>query len=105
MLKTIQLLAVTITNETEETILEFLLQSLKQQQKKLFITTPNPEIIVYAQKHLAYKNKLNSADISLPDGVGVFIASGILGNKLKERIPGADFMEAICQRFNGKAVS
>src|SRR5260221_663378 len=105
MLKKIQLLGISITDESEENILEYLFEGLKNKKKKLFIVTPNPEIIVYATSHLAYKDKLNKADISLPDGIGVFIACGLLGKRLKERIPGVDFMEEICKKANGEPVS
>jgi N-acetylglucosaminyldiphosphoundecaprenol N-acetyl-beta-D-mannosaminyltransferase len=37
--------------------------------------------------------------------VGVFLASGLLGAPLKERIPGVDFMEELCRMSNGKTVS
>src|SRR5258708_301124 len=108
MLQKTMLLGVGITNEDENTILEYLLDGLKNDRKKLFIATPNPEILVYAHHHLDYKDKLNKADIALPDGIGVFLACGLLGNRLKERIPGIDFMEKICAKLNetnGKPVS
>ncbi len=105
MLKTTQLLGVTITNETTENVLEYVYNHLKNGKNKLFITTPNPEILVYANSHQDYKRLLNQANLSLPDGVGVFIASGLLGNTLKERIPGVDFMEELINKSDGKAVS
>lgn len=40
-----------------------------------WITTLNPEIIVYAQNNPEYKTKLNQADINLADGVGLTAAA------------------------------
>ena len=103
MLNKIFLLGVGITNASEERILEYILKRLKDKPektkslKKFFLTTPNPEILVYANKHPRYKKMLNYAEVSLPDGVGVFVASGLLGNKLQERIPGVDFIETLCK--------
>lgn len=105
MLNSIKLLNIKITNEKTEIVLEYLLEALKNSAQKLFIVTPNPEIIVYAHAHSDYKDKLNSADVALPDGAGVFIAAGLLGHRLKERIPGIDFMETVCEKVNGKPVS
>ncbi len=105
MLKAHKLLGVSITNEPSDEILEYVYDHMKTARHKLFITTPNPEILVYAHKHPEYKRLLNQANLSLPDGVGVFIASGLLGHKLEERIPGVDFMEELCRRADGKAVS
>lgn len=39
-----------------------------------FIVTPNPEIIVAAQKDKSLARILNSADLAIPDGIGVVMA-------------------------------
>lgn len=105
MLKTNRLLGVSITSESSDEILEYVYRHVRTASEKLFIVTPNPEILVYAHKHPEYKGLLNQANLSLPDGVGVFVASGLLGHPLKERIPGVDFMEELCRRADGKALS
>jgi len=56
------------------------------------VFTPNPEIIMYAQKDEDFLSTLNSADLLLPDGIGVVIASKLKGSKIKERVPGFDFV-------------
>lgn len=105
MLKKNYLLGVAITNEREESILEYLFTSLKKEPEKYFITTPNPEILVYANTHPDYKKILNAAKIALPDGVGLFLGSALVGHTLKERITGVDFMEEICKRSAGRTLS
>jgi N-acetylglucosaminyldiphosphoundecaprenol N-acetyl-beta-D-mannosaminyltransferase len=105
MLKTTRLLGVTITNDTSEKILEYVYEHIKTGKNKLFITTPNPEILVFADRQVDYKRLLNQANLSLPDGMGVYIASGLLGHPLQERIPGVDFMEELIKNSEGKAVS
>jgi N-acetylglucosaminyldiphosphoundecaprenol N-acetyl-beta-D-mannosaminyltransferase len=97
MLKKQTILGVHITDEQRENILKYILQELDRGRKKLFIVTPNPEIIVYAQSHLDYKDKLNAADVSLPDGVGLTYASQLMGKPLEERITGTDFIEELCK--------
>lgn len=105
MLNTITILGVSVTNENKEKILEYLFSSLKSAKKKLFIITPNPEMLIYANSHLGYKNKLNSSSIALPDGVGLFFAAGLLNKNLKERITGVDFMEDVCKKACENPVS
>jgi N-acetylglucosaminyldiphosphoundecaprenol N-acetyl-beta-D-mannosaminyltransferase len=105
MLKKIQILNVGITNETTEKILEYIFSSIRKGEEKQYIVTPNPEMLVYASKHSSFKEILNRATIALPDGVGVFIAAGLLGHKLQERIPGVDFMEELCRKATEKPVS
>src|SRR6266404_6355466 len=105
MLSKTKILNVTITNETEERVLEYLFERLKKPEKKTFIITPNPEMLVFANRHLAYQDKINQADISLPDGIGLFFASGLLGQPLKERITGVDFLEKLCKEAKIKPLS
>ena len=104
-LSAIKLLGVTITDETEDTILKYILQRLKTTRDKFFIVTPNPEIIVYANKRSDYKTNLISAAVSLPDGTGVFLGSLVLGHWLHQRIPGVDFIDFICQKTKDQPIS
>lgn len=105
MLHTTKLLGVTITNETEEKVLEYVCSSVSKSSEKLFITTPNPEILVYASSHLDYKDKLNSSDVSLPDGSGLLIGGWIMAKPLKGRITGVDFIEKLCLASREKPMS
>jgi len=59
------------------------------------ITTPNPEIIVAAQKDLEFRAILNRAALALPDGFGLMLAGRFLGTPLMERIAGSDFVREI----------
>ena len=45
---------------------------------KFYIVTPNPELILMSQHNLNLKEALNSADLSIPDGVGLKIADPAL---------------------------
>jgi N-acetylglucosaminyldiphosphoundecaprenol N-acetyl-beta-D-mannosaminyltransferase len=78
-----------------------LTQALKRAESFLhdteqhYIVTPNPEIVLRARKDLAYRSILNSADLILPDGIGLLWASRKLhgpDKSIKERITGVDFL-------------
>jgi N-acetylglucosaminyldiphosphoundecaprenol N-acetyl-beta-D-mannosaminyltransferase len=45
---------------------------------KFYIVTPNPELILMAQDNLNLKEALNSANLPVPDGVGLKIADSAL---------------------------
>lgn len=68
------------------------------------IFTPNPEIALKAKKDEELSRIINSADILLPDGIGIIIASRILKTPLKERITGIDTAEFILDLANEKAM-
>jgi len=69
------------------------------------IVTPNAEIIMAARKNPDLMEVVNKADLCLPDGIGVVIASKILGRPLKERTTGFDFMIKILQMAAKKGLS
>jgi|SRR6185437_95295 len=100
-----KILNVGITNAAEKIVLEYLWERINNGSQKTFIITPNPEMLVYANKHLDYQDKLNSADIALPDGVGLFFASGVKGDPLQERITGVDFLENLCKTAKENPIS
>ncbi len=62
-------------------------------QKKFFIVTPNSEIVVNANKDKALFEIIKSADMVVPDGIGLVLASKIMKNPLKERVTGIDLMD------------
>lgn len=90
-----------------------------------YIVTPNPEILLEAQKNTIFREVLNRAYLSIPDGIGILWAStfqkitkgnGTILRFIKaffsllsvvflpkfcekvfpERISGVDFMESLC---------
>lgn len=64
-----------------------------------YIVTPNPEIILAAQKDSELKEILNKANLALPDGVGLKLASKF---KIKQRITGTDVMMEILEKHKNK---
>ncbi len=57
-----------------------------------YVVTPNPEMVILAQKDQEFKNILNQADLAIPDGFGLILASIWLGERIKERVTGADLV-------------
>lgn len=94
------ILGIGVTDETKENILEYILKSLQNLTKPYYIVTPNPEIIVAANKNNDLKNVLNNANLALNDGVGVGLAAQIMGISLKERFTGVELVEKVCEKSN-----
>lgn len=59
--------------------------------KNTHIVTINPEIIEQGNKDEELKAILQSADLTIPDGVGVMLALKLSGVNNASRIPGVDF--------------
>ncbi|MEI5907587.1 WecB/TagA/CpsF family glycosyltransferase [Bacillus spongiae] len=71
-----------------------------QKERKCFIVTANPEMIMIAKANEAFSALLEQADFVIPDGIGVVIASKILKKPLENRVPGIEVMEEFLQLGN-----
>lgn len=61
-----------------------------------YIVTPNPEIILRAQDDQELRDILNRASLNLADGFGLLLAAKFLGQPLKKKITGVDFLYNLC---------
>ena len=94
-LKTTTLFDLPIVTDSFARVLEFL--TSYDNKKPLIICTPNPEQIVLSTEDSAFKDDLLQADILLPDGIGIVVASRIFAAAGKsipitERITGVDIV-------------
>ena len=65
------------------------------------VVTPNAEIAEACVEDEKLMHLINSADVVLPDGVGIIKASKILGTPLKEKVPGVEVGEALFSELTG----
>ena len=69
----LNILGVEVDKTTKKEVLSRISYFLNN-KKKFYIVTPNPEIVLAASRNPKFAEILNSADISLPDGVGLKLA-------------------------------
>lgn len=87
-------------NEAVEKVKIFL-----DEDKMHLICTPNPEMLMTAQNDEEFKRILNSSELNIPDGTGIVWAAEKLGNPLKERVAGFDFIHRIFELGKDKNIS
>jgi N-acetylglucosaminyldiphosphoundecaprenol N-acetyl-beta-D-mannosaminyltransferase len=68
--------------------------------RKFYIVTPNPELVLRSTKDPNLKLVLNSANFSVPDGVGLNFASKVLYRKPLNIIPGRILFERLIEVAN-----
>lgn len=56
-----------------------------------YMATANPHSLVVASRDPLFKEALKNADILLPDGTGIVLASRLLKNLVKEKVAGTNF--------------
>ncbi len=61
--------------------------------KACSVYTPNAEIVQMCVDNSDFASLVNSADMVIPDGIGVIKASNILGTPLKEKVAGVELGE------------
>jgi N-acetylglucosaminyldiphosphoundecaprenol N-acetyl-beta-D-mannosaminyltransferase len=98
-------LGVGVSVATNEQVLEFITRGLEGNNEKFYVVTPNPEILVIANKNSDYKKALNNAKIASIDGVGVLLAGKIMGKELGQRFTGVDLLEALCERVSKRPIT
>ncbi len=57
-----------------------------------YVVTVNPEFVMTARRWPGFRRVLNAADLSLPDGIGLVLASRFLGMPVPERVAGSDLV-------------
>lgn len=98
-------LGVWLTDDIEKNILEYIVKNIPKQQNPYYIVTPNPEMIVLANKRSDFKEVLNNAKIALCDGMQLYRAAHFLGIPLKERIIGTNFVENLCEKVADRPIT
>ncbi len=126
MPETIKIFKIRFDNITMKEALKKALIFAKD-KKQHYICTPNPEILLTAEKNLKYQEVLNKSDLNIADGIGILWAAKfekITKNKkrpaifakwftslssilfypkyirteLSERVTGTDLMQNICKQ-------
>lgn len=104
MMDTINILGAQINTVTMDEAVEEAARLMEQDGCSV-IYTPNSEIILHAYKNPDFTPKLNSADLTVADGIGVVYASRILHKPLKERVAGYDLVCALFKEMAKKGQS
>ena len=63
--------------------------------KSTAIFTPNAEMLSAAARDSSLRTLLNTSDINIPDGIGIYLASLVSSSRLPERSTGIDTAEQI----------
>ena len=81
---------------TKEECLEKVSGYLQEDSGLHTIFAVNPEKNFSVPQDPVLQGGVRSADLLIPDGIGVVLAARILHSAKLSRIPGVEFMEAIC---------
>ncbi len=71
-----------------------------------FVASVNPEICLAAGRNRELRQALQQADLGIPDGIGIVLASRLRGGALRRRVTGIDLLQALAEMAasEGKSV-
>ena len=67
------------------------------------VVTPNPEMVMLAQKDAEFAAILADADLVVPDGIGVVWASKYTQQPIEQRVPGIELAMDVMESPQGRA--
>lgn len=74
--------------------------NLLENKDKSVIYTPNSEIVMMAKDDKNLLDAIKEADLIIPDGIGLVLASKVIKKPLTERVTGIDLMENLLRYCN-----
>ena len=95
--KTVKLMDINFINISRYSFLKNIVYPSIEQNKKCFIVTANPEVVIATRDDPDFKTVVKSADYVLADGIGVVNASKLINNPIVERVTGVDMMFDLLQ--------
>lgn len=75
---------------------------LETKQKGRYFVCANPHSLEVARNDLAFDRAIRNAKLVVPDGIGIVIASKILGGCIRERVTGMDIFLGLSDTLNRK---
>jgi N-acetylglucosaminyldiphosphoundecaprenol N-acetyl-beta-D-mannosaminyltransferase len=94
-----------VTTLSFDVLIENVCEYIVSEKGQKIIVCANPHSIIMAKKDEEFFNALNNADVCLPDGTGVLLASKIMGGKIKKRIAGPDFFMKFTEYASGNGIA
>lgn len=72
-----------------------LIREMFEENRPHLIASVNPEICMAAQKNETLRRIVRGADLGIPDGIGIVLASKLRGGRIRARVTGIDLMLAL----------
>jgi len=83
----------------DQAIQEIML-SLSSSDSSRYFVCANPHSLEVARKDAAFDLAIRNADMVVPDGVGIVLASKILGGSIRERVTGTDIFLGLSEALH-----
>ena len=89
-----------VTTKNREECVKTFYSWIKSDKKCKYFVGLNPHSFVLSEKDKIFKQSLINADLILPDGIGIIIASYILKGSITERVTGSGIFRELSKLLN-----
>lgn len=89
-----------VTTVSVDTCVDKIVYWITAKENGRYFVCANPHSLEIAREDSVFQEALHKADIIVPDGVGMIMASKILGGTIRQRITGSDVFFGLSSRLN-----
>ncbi len=82
--------------------IDTILRWLKEDKRGRWLACANPHSIMVSRKDPLFAVALKNADLLVPDGIGIVLASRVLGGSISGRVTGTDIFQELSARLNSE---
>lgn len=97
-----RMLGFAISREPAHVLVERMASELELGGGSRYMACANPNALVEARRDASSRLSLASADYLVADGVGVVVASRLLGGRIRERVTGSDVFLGLSRELNAR---
>jgi N-acetylglucosaminyldiphosphoundecaprenol N-acetyl-beta-D-mannosaminyltransferase len=90
-----RILGVPFNNVTPSEAEKLVFGYINDENSKAVVYTPNPEMVMAAQKDAEFMKILNASTLTVPDGIGIVYGSKLTKNPIKQRVAGYDLVQGV----------
>lgn len=100
-----RVLGILVNTQNYDELMQDIFARIERREKSLVVAI-NPEKIMKAKHDPSLRRLLNDAEIQIPDGIGVILASKLQKGAITSRVTGVDMMLRLCEEAakQGKSV-
>jgi len=99
-MSTENILGYAVTTGSKEDCVSKISEWIENPEGTKYFVCANPHSIEVARKDELFSRALRDADLVVPDGIGVVLASGLLGGMIRERVTGMDIFLGLSETLN-----
>jgi len=85
---------------SREACVDKILIGMESGERATYFACINPHSLEIAKGDHFFRQALQNADLLIPDGIGIIIASKILGGNIRNRVTGSDIFWGLCRAIN-----